>query len=88
MRTLTRLAVASFLLSGIGACRTPEDTGTVQVDADGDGYGRAVDCDDASAAVHPGADEVCDGLDDDCDGVVDEEPVDGDTFYADGDGDG
>jgi hypothetical protein len=30
------------------------------------------DCDDASAARHPGAEELCDGLDDDCDGLVDE----------------
>ncbi|MFH1466443.1 MAG: MopE-related protein [Pseudomonadota bacterium] len=46
------------------------------------------DCDDADAAVHPGADEHCDGVDEDCDGGVDEEPVDPDTFYADADGDG
>ena len=30
-----------------------------------------VDCDDASAAVHPGASEVCNGIDDDCDGAID-----------------
>ncbi len=30
-----------------------------------------VDCDDASDAVHPGADEACNGVDDDCDGTVD-----------------
>jgi beta-lactamase superfamily II metal-dependent hydrolase len=29
------------------------------------------DCDDASAGVHPGATEVCNGLDDDCDAVID-----------------
>src|SRR5262249_4129897 len=50
-------------------------------DADGDGYGSpgdptcpagAVgDCNDSSAASHPGAAEVCDGLDNNCDGVVD-----------------
>lgn len=32
----------------------------------------AGDCDDARAAVHPGAFEWCDGADDDCDGLVDE----------------
>ncbi|MFM9056211.1 MAG: MopE-related protein, partial [Bacteroidota bacterium] len=44
------------------------------------------DCDDADAAVNPGATEVCNDKDDDCDGSVDE----GLTFidyYADFDGD-
>ncbi len=54
------------------------------VDADGDGYGAepltacvrrdgisadSSDCDDANAAVHPGALDVCDGVDEDCDGA-------------------
>ncbi|MCA9772180.1 MAG: putative metal-binding motif-containing protein, partial [Myxococcales bacterium] len=45
------------------------------LDADGDGYspqgGRcgALDCDDAAAAVHPGAADPCDGVDEDCDGA-------------------
>ena len=46
------------------------------------------DCDDADPAIHPGADEHCDGMDEDCDGAVDEEPVDPATWYPDGDGDG
>lgn len=33
-------------------------------------------------------DEVCNGLDDDCNGQVDDDPEDGQTFYADIDGDG
>ncbi|MES2643328.1 MAG: MopE-related protein [Myxococcota bacterium] len=49
----------------------------------------ATDCDDAEAAAHPGADEVCDGFDDDCDGVVDPTTsLDAGTWYADVDGDG
>jgi hypothetical protein len=31
-----------------------------------------IDCDDTQAAVHPGADEVCNGLDDDCDIMIDD----------------
>ncbi len=47
------------------------------------------DCDDANAAIHPGADEYCDGVDNDCDGVTDEaDALDASTWYADADGDG
>ena len=59
------------------ACEAPADT----VD-------NGEDCDDADPAVHPEADEVCNAVDDDCDDRVDEEPVDGSTWYADTDGDG
>jgi len=46
------------------------------------------DCDDSDPAVHPGADELCDDVDQDCDGRVDEEPLDGSTWFADTDADG
>ena len=47
------------------------------------------DCDDSEASTYPGADEYCDGHDDDCDGTVDEDDaLDADTWYLDGDGDG
>jgi hypothetical protein len=52
-----------------------------------DGYVAVTgDCDDASASVHEGAEEVCDGADQDCDGVEDD-GTPGYTFYADGDQD-
>ncbi|MEL6343475.1 MAG: putative metal-binding motif-containing protein, partial [Myxococcota bacterium] len=46
------------------------------------------DCDDADVIGYPGADEICDAQDNDCDSVIDEEPVDGETWYRDEDGDG
>ncbi len=47
------------------------------------------DCDDADADQYPGADEYCNGEDDDCDGTTDEdEALDVQTWFSDGDGDG
>jgi len=54
----------------------------------------STDCDDANAAIHPAASEVCDSADtdEDCDGLADDDDpgVTGTftTFYADTDGDG
>jgi hypothetical protein len=55
-------------------------------DADGDGYVASLDCNDANAAVYPGATETCNGVDDDCDGTIDD-GAGGTTWYADSDGD-
>ncbi len=73
-------------------------------DSDGDGWGsgeargacaplpgevdQAGDCDDATASIHPLAQERCDGLDNDCDGAVDDGAEDALTWYTDSDGDG
>ncbi len=49
------------------------------------------DCDDDSAEVNPGAEEVCNKVDDDCDGLVDDDDkdvADPSTWYDDLDGDG
>ena len=49
----------------------------------------STDCNDGSAAAHPGAPEICDGLDNNCNGQTDEaDAVDCKNYYADGDGDG
>ena len=45
------------------------------------------DCDDADAAVFPGADEACDGADNNCDGAIDE-GLALSPWYADADQDG
>lgn len=52
------------------------------VDADGDGFSSAVDCNDAVAGIHPGApDPVENGVDEDCDGQDDRNlDRDGDGF--------
>jgi hypothetical protein len=47
----------------------------------------STDCNDANAAIHPGATEVCNAIDDDCDGVVDDGATGTSTWYADADGD-
>ena len=57
-------------------------------DADGDSHTSDTDCDDSNAAVHPGAEEICDGLDNDCDGKVDDGATDAALWYPDDDGDG
>lgn len=45
------------------------------LDSDNDGAKRFDDCDDANAAVNPGASELADGRDNDCDGQIDETAV-------------
>ncbi len=78
-------------------------------DADSDGYGgtsstrarslpsghvtTSTDCNDAAAAVNPGATEICNGIDDDCDSLIDDADSSldlgsADTWYADSDLDG
>jgi hypothetical protein len=56
----------------------PDDDDMAVVDDDGDGYGVDEDCDDGDPAVHPDADEACDGIDTDCDGLLGTDELDGD----------
>ncbi|MES2639379.1 MAG: MopE-related protein [Myxococcota bacterium] len=65
-----------------------EERRAALTDDDGDGASEVDgDCDDADAAVGPGATERCNGADEDCDGQIDEDVADAD-WYADADGDG
>lgn len=61
-------------------------------DDDQDGYASVGsggdDCNDADALINPVALEECDDVDQNCNGSVDDNPIDGNTFYADTDGDG
>jgi hypothetical protein len=92
-----RLALVVGALAGGFGCMT-DDRLLDAYDRDGDGYYPAEaapsgatapwDCAWDDAEVHPGADERCDGVDNDCDGAIDDEPVDGEAWYPDGDNDG
>ncbi len=75
------------LIAVLAACNGDD---TFFDDDDGDGFEEGVDdCNDEDAAIHHGAEEVCDGVDNDCDGAVDgSNATDGVAYYADVDGDG
>lgn len=58
-------------------CDTAKDTACDPTDADADGYIASSDCNDANAAINPGATEVCDDqIDNDCDDFTDTGDVD------------
>ena len=76
-----------LLLIALIACGGDKNPPVVK-DADGDGYDVPIDCNDHDSSIHPGADEVCDGVDQDCNGAVDDNAIDGTTYYKDYDLDG
>ena len=76
---------------GSPACGEVEDTGEEDPTDDKDEDGFTIedgDCDDNDPLVNPGAVEVCNGRDDDCNGDKDDDPIDGEVYYQDHDGDG
>ena len=79
---------STFFLDVDGDGYGDSDQTLTGCDAPDDFVSRDGDCDDAEVTISPGAAESCDDVDEDCDGVVDEDPTDGRTGYADGDGDG
>ena len=60
----------SFDDDGDCFCEEEPCLGTISEDCSTLGIG---DCDDASAAYHPGAVETCDTIDNDCDNIIDED---------------
>ncbi|MCP4807162.1 MAG: hypothetical protein GY913_26115 [Proteobacteria bacterium] len=83
------MTLFSILISLAACTKDGEntDSGDEWVDADSDGYSAEEDCNDDDAAVNPAADEICDDIDNDCDDEIDEDPVDGSSYYTDADGD-
>ena len=75
----TMLTIAVTAAATTCSCTPESDPGLSEQDHDSDGWTvEAGDCNDAHAAVYPGADELCDGHDNDCDGVVPPDEIDDD----------
>lgn len=95
MRSLFSVPVL-LLLAACGVNKTINsgegwEGGLKSLDQDGDGYSpQNGDCNDADAAINPGAPELCDTVDNDCDGDVDDDDSwHVDNYWApDMDGDG
>ena len=77
-----RFLLAASAVVFFGACRVSIE------DADFDGVPTELDCDDDNPFVSPDAAEICDGIDNDCNGIIDDAVDEGNTYYADQDGDG
>ncbi len=81
--------IAAFVDADLDGHGDPASPTTVCGDTVGAGFVIAGDdCDDADAAIYPGAEEVCDDLDNNCDGQVNEGSPEERTYYRDADADG
>jgi hypothetical protein len=84
-------SLAVLSIAGCGRSRSGDSTAPQwdsNPDLDGDSFHAGADCDDGNDAVHPGADEVCDGIDNNCDGTIDVDAVDMTIAWYDSDEDG
>ena len=72
------------------ACIDQKTVNHVYFDSDRDGFTSEFDCDDENNFIYPTAREICDGIDNDCDDLIDDEDdsLQADAWYRDGDGDG
>ena len=62
---------------------------TEDITCSGDGISfQSGDCDDNRSSCLPNQSEICDGIDNDCNNTIDDNPVDGITYFEDLDGDG
>jgi hypothetical protein len=91
--TTTTTGTTSTTTTGTTSTTTSTTTTTttspLDTDNDGDGFTENEgDCDDTLSAVNPLAVELCNKMDDNCNGAVDDDPLDGNTYYADDDSDG
>ena len=86
-------SASTWFADGDGDGYGDASTSSLACDAPSTHVSDGTDCDDADAAVNPGATEVCNSVDDDCDGAIDDDDSSldtstGTTWYADSDGDG
>jgi len=91
-RLETLLAVDPPTLPAASEWPGEPDDATAVCDSDADGFLHiscgGADCDDNDDAIHPDADELCDGVDHNCDGRIHVGATDTMTHYADLDQDG
>jgi large repetitive protein len=81
------LAACGLTPTVVGPGHDSDSVPFVPTDADNDGSPEDEDCNDADAAMHPDAEEICDGKDNDCNGTADDTP-DAVLYYRDADVDG
>lgn len=81
------MTISAFSLHACNFGHDPFADAFLLEDTDNDGFPDSEDCEPMDALSHPDSVEICDLKDNDCDGEIDEDPVVGDTWYPDTDGD-